>query len=196
MVAQNDHHAALHNLLLANPFGQQLSSRSPFHREGVALPIATVRAAELAFKLRQALATSAWRDSFGRSPLLGSTGRQKLVKIGARIVRHGRYVVFQLAEVAVPRMLFAAILRRIDRLRGPPVAVARPERTMSATGAKRRTMHRSSRTLAEGAGKTRGVAFPRPCGPRSRLGRAPRLTNVPLRSTVESRDDSYPGNLG
>jgi hypothetical protein len=34
---------------------------------------------------------------------------------------HGRYAVFQLAEVEVPRMLFAAILRRIDRLRGPPV---------------------------------------------------------------------------
>ena len=48
----------------------------------------------------------------------------KLVKIGIRIVRHGRHVVFQLAEVAVPRSLFAAILCRIDRLRGPPVAVA------------------------------------------------------------------------
>jgi hypothetical protein len=34
------------------------------------------------------------------------------------------YVIFQLAEVAVPRALFAAILRRIDRLRGPPVAAA------------------------------------------------------------------------
>ena len=53
-----------------------------------------------------------------------TTLREKLVKIGARIVRHGRYLVFQLAEVAVPRALFAAILRRIDRLRGPPVAVA------------------------------------------------------------------------
>ena len=52
-----------------------------------------------------------------------TTLREKLVKIGARIVRHGRYLVFQLAEVAVPRALFAAILRRIDRLRGPPVAV-------------------------------------------------------------------------
>ena len=30
--------------------------------------------------------------------------------------------VFQLAEVAVPRALFTAILRRIDRLWGPPVA--------------------------------------------------------------------------
>jgi hypothetical protein len=47
-----------------------------------------------------------------------------LIKIGARIVRHGRYVVFHSAEVAVSRALFAAILRRIDRLRGPPVAAA------------------------------------------------------------------------
>jgi Transposase DDE domain group 1 len=53
-----------------------------------------------------------------------TTLREKLVKIGARIVRHGRYVAFQLAEVAVPRALFAVILRRIDRLRGPPVAMA------------------------------------------------------------------------
>ena len=52
-----------------------------------------------------------------------TTLREKLVKIGARIVRHGRYVVFQLAEVAVPRALFAKILRRIDRLRprSPPL---------------------------------------------------------------------------
>jgi Transposase DDE domain group 1 len=49
-----------------------------------------------------------------------TTLREKLVKIGARIVRHGRYVVFQLAEVAVPRPLFAEILRRIDRLRPRP----------------------------------------------------------------------------
>ena len=53
-----------------------------------------------------------------------TTLRERLVKIGARIVRHGRYLGFQLAEVAVPRPLFAAILRRIDRLRGPPAAAA------------------------------------------------------------------------
>ena len=51
-----------------------------------------------------------------------TTLREGLVEIGARIVRHGRYVVFQPAEVAVPCALFAAILRRIDRSRGPPVA--------------------------------------------------------------------------
>ena len=52
-----------------------------------------------------------------------TTLREKLVKIGARIVRHGRYVVFQLAEVAAPRALFGEILRRIERLRlrPPPV---------------------------------------------------------------------------
>jgi Transposase DDE domain group 1 len=52
-----------------------------------------------------------------------TTLREKLVKLGARIVRHGRYVGFQLAEVAVPRAVFTEILRRIDRLRlrPPPV---------------------------------------------------------------------------
>jgi Transposase DDE domain group 1 len=54
-----------------------------------------------------------------------TTLREKLVKIGARIVRHGRYVVFQLAEVAVPRALFADILRRIDDLRPRPPPLPR-----------------------------------------------------------------------
>jgi hypothetical protein len=46
--------------------------------------------------------------------------REKLVKIGAKIVRHGRYVIFQMAEVAVPKELFQQILRLIDRLRPRP----------------------------------------------------------------------------
>ncbi len=49
-----------------------------------------------------------------------TTLREKLVKIGAKVVRHGRYVTFQLAEVAVPRNLFREILRRIDELRRRP----------------------------------------------------------------------------
>jgi hypothetical protein len=61
-------------------------------------------------------------SSAGNRPS-GSIG-PRLGKIGGRIVRHGRYLVFQLAEVAVPRALFAEILRRIDRVRGPPVAAA------------------------------------------------------------------------
>ena len=44
-----------------------------------------------------------------------TTLRDKLIKIGAKVVRHARYVTFQLAEVAVPRELFQAIL---DRIRG------------------------------------------------------------------------------
>ena len=47
--------------------------------------------------------------------------RKKLVKIGAKVVRHGRYVIFQMAEVAVPKELFQEILRLIDRLRTHPL---------------------------------------------------------------------------
>jgi hypothetical protein len=46
--------------------------------------------------------------------------REKLIKIGAKIVSHGRYVTFQIAEVAVPRQMFAKILSLIARLRAPP----------------------------------------------------------------------------
>jgi hypothetical protein len=49
-----------------------------------------------------------------------TTLREKLVKIGAKVVRHGRYVTFQLAEVAVPRSLFQKILDLIDDLRRRP----------------------------------------------------------------------------
>jgi hypothetical protein len=46
-----------------------------------------------------------------------TTLREKLVKIGAKVVSHAKYLVFQLTEVAVPRKLFAPILDRIARLR-------------------------------------------------------------------------------
>ena len=46
-----------------------------------------------------------------------TTMREKLIKIGAKVVLHGRYVTFQLAEIAIPRRLFAEILRLIDGLR-------------------------------------------------------------------------------
>jgi hypothetical protein len=48
--------------------------------------------------------------------------KEKLIKIGAKLVSHGRYVAFQMAEVAVSRMLFAEILRLISQLRPPPDA--------------------------------------------------------------------------
>ena len=46
-----------------------------------------------------------------------TTLREKLIKIGAEVVRHSRQVVFQMAEVAVPRELFRAIFQGIERLR-------------------------------------------------------------------------------
>jgi hypothetical protein len=49
-----------------------------------------------------------------------TTLRKKLVKIGSKVVRHGCYVTFQLAEVAVPRDLFQKILGLIDDLRRRP----------------------------------------------------------------------------
>ena len=44
-----------------------------------------------------------------------TTLRDKLIKIGAKMVRHARYITFQLAEVAVPRRLYRTILNRIRR---------------------------------------------------------------------------------
>jgi Transposase DDE domain group 1 len=46
--------------------------------------------------------------------------REKLIKIGAKGVSHGRYVTFQMAEVALPRQMFPEILSLIARLRAPP----------------------------------------------------------------------------
>ena len=44
----------------------------------------------------------------------------KLIKIGARVVRHARAITFQLAEVAVAGPMFRAILAATHRLRAPP----------------------------------------------------------------------------
>ena len=51
-----------------------------------------------------------------------TTLRDRLVKIGARIVRHGRSVTFQMAEVMVSRSLFQEILAAIAALRPTPPA--------------------------------------------------------------------------
>jgi hypothetical protein len=77
------------------------------------LPAAKLRRAELSHERPSGKAKE---KEHGSLTTLG----EKLMKIGARIVRHGRYVVFQLAEVGVPRSLFAEVMRRIDRLRPRP----------------------------------------------------------------------------
>ena len=72
----------------------------------------------LAYNLGNFMRTLALPDAVEQWSL--TSLREKLIKIGAKIVRHGRYVTFQMAEVVIPRDLFADILRRIDRLRPPP----------------------------------------------------------------------------
>ena len=51
-----------------------------------------------------------------------TTLREKVVKIGAKVIAHARYTVFQMAEVAVPRHLFRRMLALIDDLRPSQVA--------------------------------------------------------------------------
>ncbi len=54
-----------------------------------------------------------------------TTLREKLIKIGAKVVWHSGYVIFQMAEVAVPRELFAAIIERIQQFGVPPPLLRR-----------------------------------------------------------------------
>ena len=49
-----------------------------------------------------------------------TTMRERLTKIGAKVVHHARAVTFQLADVGVPRELFAALVARIGRLHAAP----------------------------------------------------------------------------
>jgi hypothetical protein len=60
-----------------------------------------------------------------RSPKPRSRGpltsfREKLIKIGSKVVSHGHYVMFQMAKVAVPRQMLHDILWLVARLRAPP----------------------------------------------------------------------------
>jgi hypothetical protein len=47
--------------------------------------------------------------------------REKLTRIGAKVVRHGRYITFQKAAVAISRLLFAEILRLNNGRRPAPL---------------------------------------------------------------------------
>ncbi|MBX6312294.1 MAG: hypothetical protein IRY99_05150 [Isosphaeraceae bacterium] len=46
--------------------------------------------------------------------------REKLIKIGAKMVSRSKTLTFQMAEVAVPRTLFVVILACIGSLRLAP----------------------------------------------------------------------------
>src|ERR1700731_1481913 len=59
-------------------------------------------------------------DAGADQGLVADEPEGELIKIGAKVVSHGRYVAFQMAEVAIPRILFADILRLVSELRPPP----------------------------------------------------------------------------
>jgi hypothetical protein len=52
-----------------------------------------------------------------------SSLKEKLIKIGAKVISHGRSIAFQMAEIAIPRQLFQEILRLIAELRPKPPPV-------------------------------------------------------------------------
>ena len=72
----------------------------------------------LAYNLGNFLRTLALPEAVAHWSL--TSLKEKLIKIGAKVVSHGRYVAFQMAEVAISRHLFADILRLIAELRPPP----------------------------------------------------------------------------
>jgi hypothetical protein len=69
----------------------------------------------LAYNLANFLRTLALPPELERWSL--TTIREKLIKIGGKVVAHARYTTFQMAEVAVPRVLFNRVLQMIDHLR-------------------------------------------------------------------------------
>ena len=74
----------------------------------------------LAYNLANFLRTLALPGEIAQWSL--TTLREKVVKIGAKVIAHGRYAIFQMAQVAVPRELFGRLLDRIARLRLPDPA--------------------------------------------------------------------------
>ena len=92
----------------AEPFYPAIESARPRPREGTRSTLSTPGLSFLEGQVKHWSLTSL---------------PQKLVKIGARIIGLGRYVTFQMAEVAVPRGLFDEILWVIAQLRAPPAPV-------------------------------------------------------------------------
>ena len=70
--------------------------------------------------------------------------KEKLIKIGAKVVSHGRYIAFQMGDVAIPRNLFADILRLIAELWPPPAT----RRSVSRVRQKPRERRLDDRNLA------------------------------------------------
>src|ERR1700704_2707544 len=88
-----------------------------------------------------------------------------LTRIGAKVVSSGRYVAFQMAAVAIPKNLFADILRLIAELRPPPAS--RPREVFDChgfgTNSRGTCVHMTERSPFLSAGwsryQTRGLSF-------------------------------------
>jgi hypothetical protein len=98
---------------------------------------ARLRLHALAYNLANFMRTHALPEAVKHWSL--TSLREKLVKIGAKIVTHARYATFQMAEVAMPSQLFGEILRLIDGLRPSP---ARPLRGGSNHAGRKRLLDR------------------------------------------------------
>jgi hypothetical protein len=84
----------------------------------------------------------------------------KLIKIGVKVARHSRKIVFQMAEVPVPGELFQTILERIGRMRSPAAATGwrKSERNHMKTTATTEAV--SSPPGEHGIGAKNGVETP------------------------------------
>jgi Transposase DDE domain group 1 len=164
-------------------------------RCGVRPPASRLQLFALAYNLTDFLRGLALPDRIGQWSL--ATLRERLVMIGARIIRHGRHAIFQLAEVGVPRALFAAILR------GATVCADRPLRRPDASGpwggkseSRGENVRRDRPEVPRQPGSALGPGFSSSPRPRLAGGHVLKLTGDRPRSRISGVDRAHPGNIG
>src|SRR5262249_37039848 len=95
--------------------GRNAISWTPLSYHGFRANAVRLQVHTLAYMLANFLCTLALPREVAHWSL--TTLREKLVKVGAKVIRHARHFIFQMAEVAVPRELFRRILKMIDDFR-------------------------------------------------------------------------------
>ena len=93
------------------------------HLQGSSPPDSTTSRIQGDLDVRVPRRSARARASVRRWPWSSRRGRNvqvKLIKMGGRLVRHSRRLIFQLSEVSVPRRLFEGVLDRIGRLSPAP----------------------------------------------------------------------------
>ena len=151
-----------------------------------------------AYNLANFLRTLATPEAIERWSL--TSLRERLIKTGARLVRHGRYAVFRMAEAALPRTVFAGTLGLINGLRDPPVATvsvrsaANPE-PRDASLASGRTCPKPGGKRPQAVGAT-GFAALRGRQAASHQDQRRKSPGNPPSVTIPSREASQMGNVG